>query len=109
MLRAVAPDPELLEWLRSEDGDKWRSASIQPVDHNRGAFATIKWDHECGYSDDRCSSGWMMTPWVDVQIRSELDAYGLNRVSESWKREWELACGMLALNVTPQPYAPKEC
>jgi len=82
MLRPVAPDPDLIEWLWSAEGRLWHREAIRRVAHAHGWFAEVKEDHEC-YADD-CEP-YPFIPHADGIIASDLKAYGISGVPVEWK------------------------
>jgi len=83
MLRPVAPDPELVKWLWSYEGQVWHQKNIFRVRHAQGAFAEVKYDHEC--DPDSCSVA-AYSPHPDSMIWAELEKYGIYGVPEEWKQ-----------------------
>lgn len=82
-LRPSAPDPELVAWLWSAEGDLWHQKYIRCVHHAGGAFAEVKDDHEC--DPDRCFPS-PYSPYSDGYILADLREYGISGVPEEWKR-----------------------
>jgi hypothetical protein len=86
MLKACAPDPEIIAWLWSEEGLAWSKVYVKRVRHGAGAFAEIKNDHECHYLAMHCAFGHSAYP--DEQIRDDIKLYGMNGVPMEWKRRF---------------------
>ena len=80
-LRPAAPDPELIEWLWSAEGQAWSKVSIHVIHHAAGALADIKNDHEC--NPDHCVISNSIYP--DNVIRVDIERYGMNGVPEEWR------------------------
>ena len=88
-LRPVAPDPELIAWLWSDEGVQWYIQHVRIIRHNAGLFATVKDDHEC--SDEahcaqilasmRAGHGTI----YDAPIKGDLRRYGISGVPREWK------------------------
>lgn len=92
MLRAVAPDPGLLAWLWSNEGQQWAEAEFKRVGfRGSGAFASVKYDRECKAGDilaDGCAGGWGQESYISQFTRKEYEKYGLSGIPEEW-RHWE--------------------
>lgn len=84
-MRPVAPDPELIEWLWSEDGVLWHQQNIRRVAHAHGCFAELKRDHECDPEDPVNCTAQAYSPHPDHVIWNELRKYGMSGVPEEWK------------------------
>lgn len=84
-LRTVPPDPEIIEWLWSEEGEAWHRRHVKQVRHSTGAFAVIKDDHECEEYAVLCGIRSSST-YPDDQIMREIRAYGLSGVPGEWKQ-----------------------
>ena len=83
MLRPVAPDPALIAWLWSYEGETWHRQHIRRVMHQAGLFAEIKNDHECSEPALCRPNGY--SPHPDGFIFSDLRKYGISGVPQEWK------------------------
>lgn len=83
---------EIIEWLRSPDGEIWSREQIQhdggnPARHSRGLFGSLKYDHQCFY--DKMTGQFIGCQpdaefeWLDKIIEHEIAMYGMNGVGKS--------------------------
>lgn len=79
-MRPVAPDPELISWLWTIDGQLWAKANIRGVAHGGGQLAEIKNDHECADENGWCyvRDSNPLSIRYDAQIFKDIRNYGMS-------------------------------
>lgn len=84
-MKPVAPDPDLIAWLWSEEGLAWLERHVRRVSFQNAAFAEVKDDHEC----TAYCGVYREELYNDRVIRRDMKHYGLSGVPEEWKQRFE--------------------